>query len=309
MSNKLGRFAAAILAVLAAAFIAGCGGGGGGGSPAPVTPVTPTPVVDTTGPMLRIMTSSPAALTTTIVVDADEALLATSKLTVKKPDGIAIAGGTVLGADQKTLTWTSTSGPLTCATTYRVESEVYDLAKNKNDSVWFEVTTVACPLTYSQLVFGNWTNGRLFGVDLTTNTCTAVPNQTSYQTGAIPLSSFTAYDGNPLADGSLLFQATAASDGLRKNVYVPDPRTPVVKDYTATLPAGATFSAAAESNSAQPVANTTSARVTNAWIYADPAARWNLLSQPDGGGAPTTVCAGSFAGTGTWGWVRAYSKQ
>ena len=144
----------AIGAFLGAAFLVACGGGGGGGSSG-VTPVacTPpqlnvggvctTPVADRTPPVLTLATLSPASLTTTISVTANEDLGGNVSITVKNGT-TTVAGSTALNTGNRGMTWTSTSGALSCNTAYDVVASSADLASNVGTAT-FMVTTVGCP--------------------------------------------------------------------------------------------------------------------------------------------------------------------
>lgn len=156
---------------------------------------------------------------------------------------------------------------------------------------------------YKDKVVALWTYGYPFMV--TTTSVTPVTNNTSYQTGAIKLSSCGDANSNPQADGSVLLECTAASD-MRRHIVSLDPVTATLTDFTGTPPEGTTF-VLAESNSTQPVSNSTSARIVDGWFYKDPNAGWRLLFQSDNG---TTVIVkeGTFEKDGTVKVLRAYSR-
>lgn len=149
---------------------------------------------------------------------------------------------------------------------------------------------------YTDKVVALWTYGYPFMV--TKTSVTPVTNNTSYQTGAIKLSSCGVASNNPQADGSVLLECTAASD-MRRHVVSLDPMTATLTDFAGTLPEGTTFTLA-ESNGA-------SARVSDGTFYKDPNAGWRLLFQNDNG-ATAIVKEGTFERDGTIKVLRAYSR-
>lgn len=293
-------YGALIASIALVSVLSACGGGGGGGE-APV--VTPPPVVDKTPPVLTLSNTSPAALTTPVVVTSNKALGGSVAITVQAPTGATVTGSTVPNRDNMGMTWSSLSGPLTCNTVYKVTASATDLAGNVGTLSNGTVTTVACPaLRYTDKVVAAWTYGYLYMV--TKTSVTPAVNKTSYQGGAIPLGSCGLLD-KAQADGSVLAECTAVD--LKRHVLKLDPTTGILTDFNGTVPVGATF-VLAESNSVKPVANTTSAHVADGWFYADPNARWKLLFQPDGGSAPSVVKDGNFTTDGTANVLRAYSN-
>lgn len=130
----------AILVIAAA--LSACGGGGGGGSdapapanPAPVAPapanpapVAPAPVADTTAPQLTLATASPASLTTTITVSANEDLGGNVSIVVRN-GGATIPGSTTLSQGNRSMVWTP-AGKLPANATLSISASASDLSGN-----------------------------------------------------------------------------------------------------------------------------------------------------------------------------------
>lgn len=134
-----GRLWATAFVALAAIGLTACGGGGGGGA------VTPVAAVDSTPPTFSLTTATPAALASAVVVTASENLLAAGATITVADAGVTKSGGTVLGADQKTLTWSSSSGDFLCGKTYTVTASASDVAGNAGTMPATTFTTIACP--------------------------------------------------------------------------------------------------------------------------------------------------------------------
>ncbi len=131
-------FGALVASILLVATLAACGGGGGG-STAP----TPTPI-DSTRPVLMLATSSPASVTTTIVVTSNEDLGGANLFVTVKNGTSTIAGTTNLNTDNRGMTWTSTGGALICNTVYSISASAADLTGNVGTLPTTTVTTLGC---------------------------------------------------------------------------------------------------------------------------------------------------------------------
>ena len=164
-----------------------------------------------------------------------------------------------------------------------------------------DIVPIVQPL-YVDKIVALWTFGYPYMV--TKTSVTPAVNNTSYQSGAIKLSSCGVANNNPQSDGMLLLECTAASDMQRHAVKL-DPVTGTLSDFAGTVPSGTTFTLA-ESSSTQPVSGSTSARVADGWFYKDPNVDWRLLFQPDGG-TTVVVKEGTFAQDGSIRVIRAYS--
>jgi hypothetical protein len=183
------------------------------------------------------------------------------------------------------------------------EGGVYVLGGPFGDAVTYiaQLTAFITPVaTQEYKVLAIWTEGYPFMV--TKTTVTRVTNQTSDGLLSCGLAN------KALPDGNILVECTVF--GLMpftRRTYAVDPSTGILRSYAGAVPVDIVFTAV-ESESMQPVANTTSAHVADGWYYADPAARWRLLFQLDAGGTPLVVKEGTFATDGTIKVIRTYSN-
>jgi hypothetical protein len=191
---------------------------------------------DTTPPVLTLATSSPASVTTTIVFTSNEDLSSPFSVTVKNGT-VTVAGATALGASNRSLVWTP-SASLAFSTSYSVSASAADLSGNVGTATGV-VTTVADPtapvLHYNKVIIGV-RFGRPGVISATGNAWTQATNNTSYQSGVIPIYNAMVSEA-PLPDGSFLELVQAASDGDLHFVSH-NPVTNVLTDYTGVVPPG-----------------------------------------------------------------------
>lgn len=141
------KFSTTLATFLVALTLAACGGGGGGvgQSPAPQpTPTTPSAprTADTTKPVLTLVTSSPASLTTTVVISSSKEL--SGNIAILMMNGnTQISGDLRLNAGNRGMTWTPRTA-LVCNTVYTGKATGTDLDGNVSDLLTFTVTTVGC---------------------------------------------------------------------------------------------------------------------------------------------------------------------
>lgn len=307
------------LAVSATLALVACGGGGGGGTPAP----TPTPntcangasdyPTCTSAPTVTGVATTPATGATDVATNSNVQLVFTTNGTLKAGtstvdatcNGTAVSGNIAIGG----AAWTF--DPIlglpegsTCTVKFGgTFTNVGGLTTAMSATTVFTTHSTATGLHYTDKVIAEWTNGAPYMV--TKTSVTKVTNNTSYQSGAIPLSSCGAANKS-MSDGYVLNECTAAAD-LQRHVVKIDPTTGIATNYVGAVPSDITFTVS-ESNSTQPVAGTTSCHALGGWFYADPNARWRLLFQADAGGAPTVVKEGDFAADGTIKVLRCYSN-
>jgi hypothetical protein len=293
-----------IAAIAAAATLVACGGGGGGGSTTPPPPPPPT------------VSGSFTSVAGCTVPDGQSSCNPTITWTTANATSPRVtANGTTV----------STLASGTATPSIPVGNTALVLADG-NSQLDAKSVTAACAdgsafqngtcqkvqvgaIHYTDKVIVVWTEGFPFMVGLSGSSysVTKMANTTGKLLGSC------GEPNKPLSDGRLVFECTTLGINTFERLrYLVDPTAGPAGTLSnlpssVTVPSDITWTAV-ESNSTQPVANTTSAHVAGGWYYADPNNRARLLFQNDAGGAPIPVKETTTPAEGTVTVIRAYSN-